>query len=70
MLCLTAQVFAQLRTITGRVTNAEGKGISYATVAVKGSSTTVAADENGNFSIQATPNAVLQFSASGYTSSE
>ena len=70
MLCLTVQVFAQLRTVTGRVTNAEGKGISYATVAVKGTSTTVAADENGNFSIQAPPNAVLQFSASGYTSSE
>ena len=70
MLCLAVQVFAQLRTITGRVSNAEGKGISYATVAVKGTSTTVAADENGNFSIQAPPNAVLQFSASGYTSSE
>jgi len=70
MLCLTLQVFAQLRTVTGRVTTADGKGISYATVAVKGTSTSVAADENGNFSIQAPPNAVLQFSASGYTSSE
>ena len=70
MLCLTLQVFAQLRTVTGRVTTADGKGISYVTVAVKGTSTSVAADENGNFSIQAPPNAVLQFSASGYTSSE
>jgi len=69
-LCLSVQVFAQLRTITGRVTNAEGKGISYATVGVKGTSTTVAADENGLFSIQAAPNSILQFSASGYSSSE
>jgi TonB-linked SusC/RagA family outer membrane protein len=70
MLCLTMQLFAQVRTITGRVTNADGRGVSYATVTVKGSTTSVAADENGNFTIQAPPNAILVFSASGYTSSE
>jgi hypothetical protein len=70
MLCLAMQLFAQVRTITGRVTNAEGRGVSYATVTVRGTSTSVAADENGNFTIQAPPNSVLVFSASGYTSSE
>ena len=70
MLCLTMQLFGQVRTITGRVTNAEGRGVSYATVTIKGTNTSVAADENGNFTIQAPPNAVLAISASGYTSSE
>ena len=63
-------MFGQSRTVTGKVTGADGKAIPFATVTVKGTSTAVSADENGNFSIQAAPNAVLVFSSTGYQSNE
>jgi TonB-linked SusC/RagA family outer membrane protein len=63
-------MLAQNRTVTGKVTNAEGRAVPFATVTVKGSSTAVSADENGNFSIQAPPNAVLVFSSSGFQATE
>ncbi len=67
---LSVQVFAQGRAIAGRVTDAQGRPVPYATVSVKGTSTTVSADENGNFTIQAAPNATLVFSASGFQGTE
>jgi TonB-linked SusC/RagA family outer membrane protein len=70
MLCFSIHVLAQVRTVTGRVTNAEGKTVPYATVTVKGTNNSVAADENGNFTIQAPVNAVLVFTAAGYNLSE
>ena len=69
MLCC-ALTYAQTRTVTGKVTDAQGKPVPYATVTVKGTGTAVSADENGNFSIEAAPNSVLVFSASGYQGSE
>jgi TonB-linked SusC/RagA family outer membrane protein len=69
-LIFSVQLFAQNRTVTGRVTDAQGKVVPYATVTVKGTTTSVSADENGSFSIQAAPNSILVFSASGYTTSE
>src|SRR5436189_4523969 len=63
-------MFGQNRTVTGKVTNADGKPVPFATVTVKGTPTAVSADENGNFSIQAPANAVLVFSSAGYQSSE
>ena len=63
-------MFGQSRTVTGKVTGADGKPIPFATVTVKGTSTAVSADENGNFSIQAPANAVLVFSSTGYQASE
>ena len=65
-----AYVFAQTRTVTGKITNAEGKPVSFATVTLKGTPTGRAADENGNFSIEAPPNSVLIISASGYQPKE
>jgi len=61
---------AQNRTISGKVTDPDGKPLSFATVTVKGSSTAVAADVNGNFTIQAPPNATLIFSAAGFETIE
>jgi len=61
---------AQNRTISGRVTNSEGRPVAFATVTIKGTPTAVSADENGNFSIQAAPNTILVFSSAGYESSE
>jgi TonB-linked SusC/RagA family outer membrane protein len=62
--------FAQTRTVTGRVTDAQGRAVPFASVTISGTSTGVAADENGNFTIQAPPNATLVFSAAGYQTSE
>ena len=42
-------MFGQSRTVTGKVTSADGKPVPFATVTVKGTSTAVSADENGNF---------------------
>lgn len=61
---------AQTRTVTGKVTNADGVPVAFATVNVKGTQTYVSADANGNFSIQAPVNAVLVFSSAGYESVE
>jgi hypothetical protein len=63
-------MFGQSRTVTGKVTGADGKPIPFATVTVKGTSNAVSADENGNFSIQAPANAVLVFTSTGYQASE
>ena len=69
LLCC-AQLFAQTRTVTGKITNAEGRAVQFASVIVKGTTTGVPADENGEFSIQAAPNATLIISASGYQTTE
>lgn len=61
---------AQNRTVTGKVTSADGVPVAFATVNVKGTQTFVSADANGNFSIQAPVNAVLVFSSAGYESME
>jgi len=63
-------MFGQNRTVTGRVINAEGRPVPFATVTIKGTSTAVSADENGNFTIQAPANAVLVFTSSGYQANE
>ncbi|MEI9910573.1 MAG: carboxypeptidase-like regulatory domain-containing protein [Bacteroidota bacterium] len=63
-------MLAQNRTITGKVTNPDGKPVAFATVTVKGTSTAVSADVNGDFSIQAPPRSVLVFSAVSFQSTE
>ncbi len=69
-LLFSLQLFAQARTVTGRITNSEGKAVPFASVTVKGSASGVAANENGVFTIQAAPNATLVISASGYETKE
>src|SRR6188474_193067 len=63
-------MFGQSRTVTGKVTGAEGKPVPFATVTIKGTSTAVSADENGNYSLKAPANAVLVFSSSGFQAGE
>ena len=63
-------MFGQNRLVTGKVTNSEGRPVPFATVTVKGTSTAISADENGNFRIQAPANAVLVFSSTGYQLNE
>lgn len=62
------QVFSQ--TVTGKVSDAEGKGIENISVQVKGTTTGTATNASGEYSINAASNAVLVFSSVGYTSQE
>lgn len=62
--------WAQTKTVSGRISDANGNPVPYATITVKGTTTGVAADENGNFVITAGPNAVLSVSAVGFVSQD
>lgn len=60
----------QAQTVTGRVTNAKGEPVSFATIKVKGAKTSVAADVDGAFRINASRGQTLIVSATNYGSSE
>jgi TonB-linked SusC/RagA family outer membrane protein len=62
---LTSSLFAQ-QTVTGRVASADS-ALAGVTVQVKGTNNTTQTDANGNFSINASPNATLVFSSVGFT---
>lgn len=64
------QVAYAQKTVTGTVTDQDGKGIPGVTVTVKGTSTATQTDQSGNFSIAASDNATLVFSSVGFTSTE
>ncbi|ANH82964.1 SusC/RagA family protein [Niabella ginsenosidivorans] len=71
MLICCGSLFAQVkRTITGTVTDADGKPVPGATITIKGTVTAVSTDENGHYSIQATDNAVLEVSSIGYANQD
>src|ERR1043165_1807554 len=59
-------IFAQQRTVTGRVTDEKGDPVPYASVKIKGSDKGVAADVNGNFSILVDNNATLVATSQGF----
>ena len=65
-----ATASAQVRSVTGTVKDDKGAAVAYATVKVKGQSSAVVADANGNFKINAAANASLQVSATGFASTE
>jgi TonB-linked SusC/RagA family outer membrane protein len=66
VLCSTAQS----QTISGRITNAKGEPVSFATVRVKGKKTSVAANEDGSFKISATKGQTLVITAANYANNE
>ncbi len=67
MLLLSIQIFAQDRTITGKVTSSEdGLGIPGASVAVKGTTKGTATDVDGNYKITVSGSAVLTITSVGY----
>ncbi|MBD0284022.1 MAG: SusC/RagA family TonB-linked outer membrane protein [Flavisolibacter sp.] len=68
LLCVLA--FSQTRTVTGTVRDNNGNPIPFATVTVKGTNTAVAADQNGNFSIQVAPNQRLVITAANFQGTE
>lgn len=63
-LLLTAGVMAQNRSVTGRVTDAQGSPLPKITVSVKGSNEKAVTDENGSFKI-VVPESARQLSISG-----
>jgi TonB-linked SusC/RagA family outer membrane protein len=66
LVCVLA--FAQTRTVTGRVTDASGSPIPFATITEAGTNNATTADANGNYTINIRPNARLTISATGHQS--
>ena len=60
----------QPRTITGTVLDENGDPLAGANILIKGTTTGVITDPNGNYSIEADAEATLVFSFIGYTSQE
>jgi len=67
MLC-GVLAFAQNRVVSGKVTDADGKAIPFATIKVRGSQTGVSADANGAYSIKVNNGDVLQISSASFES--
>jgi TonB-linked SusC/RagA family outer membrane protein len=71
LMALTVQLsFAQQKTISGTVTDKSGLPLPGATVLVKGTTSGVSTDFDGEFSIQANQGSTLVFSYVGYTTQE
>lgn len=69
MLC-GVLAFAQSRVVTGKVTDANGNPVSFASVKVKGTNTGVSADANGAYSLKVNPNSTLVISGAGFNETE
>jgi TonB-linked SusC/RagA family outer membrane protein len=65
---LSLNTFAQ--TVTGKVTDAAGKGLANISVTVKDTKSGTATDASGRYSINAGPKSVLIFSSVGYATIE
>ena len=70
MLALSATALAQNITVKGSVVDETGVGIVGASVQVKGTTTGIAADVDGNFTISVPSNATLVISSIGYETKE
>ena len=57
---------ASSQTVTGKVSDADGKGLPSISVLVKGTTNGTATNASGQYSITAASNAVLEFSSVGY----
>jgi TonB-linked SusC/RagA family outer membrane protein len=69
-LLFNVQLFAQTRTVTGKVTDKDNVGLPGVSVQVKGTNTGTVTDVGGNFSLGVPDNATLVFSYSGLASKE
>src|ERR1044072_8181672 len=61
LLLITVSSFAQVREVTGQVTDADGKPVAGVTVSVKGTAANVVTDANGNYRLMATPEQTVVF---------
>lgn len=64
------QVFAQQKTVTGKITNQQNEPMQGVTVRVKGTARTAQTNGNGIFTIQASSGETLQFSSVGFITYE
>ncbi|HXB43382.1 MAG TPA: SusC/RagA family TonB-linked outer membrane protein, partial [Puia sp.] len=62
--------FSQTKNVSGKVTDAQGQPVPFATVRIKGSNVGVSADADGNFTIKARQGDVLVITGSGITSND
>src|SRR5215831_13402724 len=62
--------WSQTRSITGKVTEQNGNPVPFATINVKGSKVSVAADADGSFKIQAKTGDVLVVTAVNFQATE
>jgi len=67
LMLFSVLAFAQTRTVTGTVRDAQGNPIPFATVTEVGKKNGVTADANGVFTIRISENGSLNISATGYT---
>lgn len=65
MLLCSVIVFAQNRTITGKVTNEKGEPVPFSSVVIKGSVKGISTDSEGNFKLEAKRGDILVVSATG-----
>ena len=70
LMLFCALAFAQTRTITGQVKDSKGDPVPFANITVKGTNTGVAADVNGNFSIEVKPGESLLVSSTSFAEQE
>lgn len=71
MLVVCLQLLAQTRTITGRITDAQGNGVPNASVAVKGTNVGTTTNSNGDYTLSIPTNArTLVVSSVGFTNQE
>lgn len=71
LLLLSCCLFAQQRTVTGKIVDPDGKPIAGATVGIKGNNTITFTDENGAFSIVVPANeSVLKISSATFSYQE
>jgi len=69
VLC-SALTYAQTKTIVGRVVDAQGQPVPFATVRIKGSKSGVSADADGKFEIKASPTTTLVITGAGIQAKE
>jgi TonB-linked SusC/RagA family outer membrane protein len=66
-LLLSSILFAQQKTITGKVLDVDGRPLQSVTVGIKGTNTNTSTDANGSFTITVPSNqSVLKFSSTGF----
>jgi TonB-linked SusC/RagA family outer membrane protein len=61
LLLLSVGAFAQVRSVTGQVTDIDGKPVAGVTVVVKGTAGNVITDANGRYKVMATPEQTIIF---------
>jgi hypothetical protein len=70
LMLIATSAMAQVRSVTGKVTDATGSAVPYVTVTVKGTRNAVVANDNGIFTIRAKTGDVLVITGVGLQTQE